>query len=171
MTEISWVLQSRDYLALLPMKCLLTSDVWNYSPKRRFKVILNRSNILRNESVTGYGKLKRTLPCGPWFLVRTQRKSSGGNTSLLEKEHKEHLKGEVGHAKRGNGTRMMRYCIFKTGLLHIHLGGCGLTTLINSCKLHKNRLYCTCLSHNSVCYNQMCVCIEYLWTFSKFLAT
>ena len=113
-------------------------------------------------SVTGYGESKRTLLHGPWFLVRTQRKISGGNTSLLKKEHKEHLKEEVGHTKRGNGTRMMRHCIFKTGLLHIHLGGCGLTVLIDSCKLHKNKLYCTCLSHNSVCYNQMYVCIKYL---------
>ena len=88
-------------------------------------------------SVTGYGESKRTLLHGPWFLVRTQRKISGGNTSLLKKEHKEHLKEEVGHTKRGNGTRMMRHCIFKTGLLHIHLGGCGLTVLIDSCKLHK----------------------------------
>ena len=113
-------------------------------------------------SVTGYGESKRTLLHGPWFLVRTQRKISGGNTSLLKKEHKEHLKEEVGHTKRGNGTRMMRHCIFKTGLLHIHLGGCGLTVLIDSCKLHKNKLYCTCLSHNSVYYNQMYVHIEYL---------
>ena len=38
------------------------------------------------------------------------------------------------------------------------------TRLIDSCRLHNNRLYCTCPSHNSVCYNQMYVCIEYLWT-------
>ena len=28
--------------------------------------------------------------------------------SLLEKELKEHLKGELDHAERGTGTRMMR---------------------------------------------------------------
>ena len=28
-----------------------------------------------------------------------------------------------------------------------------------------HRLYCVCLSHSSVCYNQMYVCAEYLWTF------
>ena len=42
--------------------------------------------------------------------------------------------------------------VFKRGLLHIHLGRCGLTIWIDSCKLHNNRLYCACFSHNSVCY-------------------
>ena len=81
---------------------------------------------------------------------------------FLKKEEKEHLKGEVSQAKRGMGARMMRYRIFKIGLLHIHLGGCGLTVFIDSCKLCNNWLYCACLSHNSVCYNQMYVCIDYL---------
>ena len=40
----------------------------------------------------------------------------------------------------------------------------------DSCKLHNNRLYCSCRSHNSVCYSQMCVCIEYLWTLNGPLA-
>ena len=53
---------------------------------------------------------------------------------------------------------------FKTGFLNIHLGGTGITVLIDSCMLHNNRLSCTFLSHNSICYNQNCVCIEYLWT-------
>ena len=52
--------------------------------------------------------------------------------------------------------------VFKTGLLHIHLDGRGLTVLIDSCKLHKNRLSCTCLSHDLVYYNQMSICMEYL---------
>ena len=52
--------------------------------------------------------------------------------------------------------------VLNTGLLHIHIGGCELTDLIDSCKLHNNRLQCACLSHNVVCYNQMYVCIEYL---------
>ena len=77
-------------------------------------------------------------------------------TSLLRKEQKEHLKGETGHAKRGS------IGIFKTGLLYNHLGGCGLTILIDNYKLQNKRLPCACLSHNSDCYNQMCVCIEYL---------
>ena len=59
--------------------------------------------------------------------------------------------------------------VFKTGLLNIHLAGHGLTVLINSCNLNNNRLLCTCLSHNSVCCNQMSVCIEYLWTLSGVL--
>ena len=37
------------------------------------------------------------------------------------------LKGEVSQAKRDMGARMMRYRIFKIGLLHIHLCGRGLT--------------------------------------------
>ena len=41
--------------------------------------------------------------------------------------------------------------------------------LIGNCKLHNNRLYCACLSHNSVCYHQMSVCIEYLWTLNRLL--
>ena len=56
--------------------------------------------------------------------------------------------------------------VFKTGL-YIHLGRRGLAVLIDSCKLHNSRLYCTYISHNSVCYNQMYVCIEYLWTLNR----
>ena len=52
--------------------------------------------------------------------------------------------------------------ICKLSLLHIHPGGPGLRVLIDSCMLHSNRLYCACLSHNSICYNQMYVCIECL---------
>ena len=72
-------------------------------------------------------------------------------TSLLKKEQKEHLKGEVGQAKRGTSTGMTRCGFFKTGLLRIHLGGHGLAVLIDSYKLHNNRLNRTFLSHNSVC--------------------
>ena len=77
------------------------------------------------------------------------------------KEQKETLKGDVSQAKRGTGTRIVRYEIFRTGLLYTHLRGCELTVLTDSCKVH-NRLYRAYLSHNSVCYNQMYVCIEYL---------
>ena len=45
----------------------------------------------------------------------------------------------------------------KIGLLHIHLDGCRPRLLIDSCKLHNTRLYCACLYHNSVCYNQIYV--------------
>ena len=78
------------------------------------------------------------------------------------KEQKEHLKGDVSQAKRVTGTRMVMHEVVKTGLLYNHLGGCGLAILIDNYKLQNNRLSCACLSHNSVCYNQMCVCIEYL---------
>ena len=60
---------------------------------------------------------------------------------------------------------------FKRGIIHIHLSGPGLRVLIDSCKLHNNRLYYTGFPHNSVCYNQMCTCIEYLWTLNGLLAT
>ena len=80
-------------------------------------------------------------------------------TSLLKKEQKEHLKGEVGQAKRGTSAGMMRYGFFKTGLLHIHLGGHRLAVLIDSCKLHNNRLYWTCLSHSSVCLLKSDICM------------
>ena len=43
---------------------------------------------------------------------------------------------------------------WKIGHFHIHLGWHGLRTLIDRCKLHNDRLYYPCLSHNSVCYNQ-----------------
>ena len=85
-----------------------------------------------------------------------------GKISLLKNEEKEHNKGEVGQASRGTGAGMVMYGVFKTGLLHTHLGGRGLTVLIDSCKLHSNRLCCACLSHNPVYYNQMDACIEYL---------
>ena len=68
-------------------------------------------------------------------------------TTLVKKEQKELLKGEMAKP-RVTGATMMKYSVFKTGLLHIHLGGHGLT-VINSCNLHNNRLYCACLSHNS----------------------
>ena len=38
-------------------------------------------------------------------------------TNLLKKEQKEHLKGEVGQAKRGTGAGMMSCGFFKTGVL------------------------------------------------------
>ena len=74
-----------------------------------------------------------------------------GKRSLLKEEQKEHDKGEVGQARRGTGARMVLYEVFMTGLLHTHLGGRGLTVLIDSCKLHNSRLDSTCLFHNSVC--------------------
>ena len=80
-------------------------------------------------------------------------------TSLLKKEY---LKQEVGQAKRGSRIGMISTVFFKMRLLHIHLGRCRLAVFIDSFKLHNNRLCCTCFPHNSVCYNQVYVCIEFL---------
>ena len=66
----------------------------------------------------------------------------------------------MGQAKRGTGTRIMRYRVCKTELLHIHLGGHGLRFLTNSWKFYNNRHYCVCLSHNSVEFSsvtQLCL--------------
>ena len=58
--------------------------------------------------------------------------------------------------------------VLKTGLLHIHLEGCALTVLIDSCKLIDIEtdpiayVFFFNISHNSVCFNQMHVYIEYL---------
>ena len=83
--------------------------------------------------------------------------------SFLRKDQKEHLKGEVGQAKRGTGPEMMKYQGLKmAGCLDIYLGGHELTILIDSHMLHNNWLYCPCLSHNSVYCNQVCVYTEYL---------
>ena len=138
---------------------------------------------------------------------------------FLKKEQKEHLKGELGQAKRSTvlgfieertertpqgrdepsherlwphvyrkknrkisgerwakprdalGLKWSGMGVCKTRLLHVHPGGHGHTDLMDSCKLHNNRPESTCLSHNSVCYNQMYVCIEYLWTLNWLLAT
>ena len=46
--------------------------------------------------------------------------------------------------------------------LHIHIGRHGLRVLTDNYKLLNNRPYCTCPSHNPVCYDQLYVCIEYL---------
>ena len=57
---------------------------------------------------------------------------------------------------------MMRYRGYQDKALTYSAGGCRLRALNDSWKLHKIRLYCTCLSYSSVCYNQMHVGIEYL---------
>ena len=52
-------------------------------------------------------------------------------TTLVKKEQKEPLKGEMAKP-RVTGATMMKYSVFKTGLLHIHLCRRGLTVLIDS---------------------------------------
>ena len=83
-------------------------------------------------------------------------------TSLLKKK-KMHISRESS-AKPGEALVLECWSkgVFKTGVLHIHLGRHGLTVLIDNCKLHNNRLSCACLFHNSVCYNQMYVCTKFL---------
>ena len=100
---------------------------------------------------TREGGSKRTLPPGPQFLVRTQRRSEVSPMAKITLLKKEHLKGKVSRATRVTGARMMSYGVFKTELLYIHLGGHRLTVLIDSCNFYSNMLYCTCLSNNSVC--------------------
>ena len=112
---------------------------------------------------------QRTLPCGPWFLVRTQRRIWGltcGKTSLL-KNRRNTLQGRGGPSQEGLWCQNGKVRGFQDkAFLHFHLGGHGLTVLIDVCKLH-NSLYCTCLCHNSVCYTQMYVCVKYLWTLKR----
>ena len=82
--------------------------------------------------------------------------------SLLKKEH---LKWDVAQANRDTDARIMIFGVFKTGLLHIHLGGRGLTILIDSWDLLNNRLYCIYIFHK-----QIYVYREYLWIFNRLLA-
>ena len=121
-----------------------------------------------------WGGWKRSLPCGPRFLVRTERRIWGltcGKNKFIEERTERILQGRCGLSQERHWRQNdEEWGFLKTKLLHIHLGGRGLTVLIDSCKLHNNRLYCTCLSHNSVYYNQMYVYIEYLWTFNGLLA-
>lgn len=83
-------------------------------------------------------------------------------TSLLKKAQEEHLEGEVGPARRGTGPRRLRYRGFQDKTLYSHPDGRGLAVSTDSCKLYNNKLYCACLYHNSDCYNQTYVCVEYL---------
>ena len=87
---------------------------------------------------------QRTLPCGPWFLVRRQRRiwdlTSGKNKFTVARTERPAQKDGPSQERhqcwhdRGQG-------FFKTGLLCIYLSGCELTVLIDSCKLHNNRLF------------------------------
>ena len=125
-------------------------------------------------SATELGRVKRVLPCGPRFLVRTQRRIWGltcGKNKFIEERTERTPQGRAGLSQERHWCQNdEEWGFLKTRLLHIHLDGRGLTVLIDSCKLHNNRLYCPCLSHNSVYHNQMYVCIEYLWTFNGLLA-
>ena len=124
------------------------------------KIFTNNSLTLKLRIITYcycchiLGGLKWIQHCGPQFLIRTQRRLWGltcGKNKFI-KEQKEHLKGQ---AKRGTGAllalrealELWGMGVFKRGLLHIHLGRCGLAVLIDSYKLHNSMLYCTYLSH------------------------
>ena len=67
-------------------------------------------------------KLNASPPFLP--LIRKQRRIRGltHGTNKFNEEPKEHLKEEVGETKRGFGTRMMKYGVFRTGISHVHLG-------------------------------------------------
>lgn len=47
--------------------------------------------------------------------------------------------GEVGQARKALVLERRGRGISRQDFLHIHLGGCGLTVLMDSCKLHNNR--------------------------------
>ena len=109
-------------------------------------------------------------PHGPWFLVKTQRRievlTPGKNKFI--KERTERI------PQRRGGPCQERHWHWNNEVQGFsrqgfYIVGHGLIVLIDSCKLHSNRLYCACLSHNSICYNQMYVCIEYLWTLNRLL--
>ena len=122
----------------------------------------------------GWGELKKTLSHGLRFYIRTQRRTWGLNPgkSKFTEERTERTPQERNGSSQGrHGSQSDEPRVFKTGLLHIHVGRCELTVLIDSCKLQNNRLYCLCLSHNPVCYNQMYVCMDYLWTLNRLRAT
>ena len=70
-----------------------------------------------------------------------------------------------GHTLKANQGRGHVWAHAKWGC-HIFI---YMRVLIGSCKLHNNRRYCACLSHNSVCYHQISVRIEYLWTLNGLL--
>ena len=70
-----------------------------------------------------------------------------------------------GHTLKANQGRGHVWAHAKWGC-HIFI---YMRVLISSCKLHNNRRYCACLSHNSVCYHQISVRIEYLWTLNGLL--
>ena len=122
---------------------------WNTHPIFHFKLLLE----------IGEGGLKITLSHRPWVLVRIQRRiwgiTCGKNKFIKER-------AERTPRRRGGQNQERHWCrndevwgVFKTGFLYIHLTRRGLTILIDISKLHNNRLYCTGLFHNSVCYNQM----------------
>ena len=63
--------------------------------------------------------VRRTLCPWPWFLGRTERSLLRSypwpKPTLLKREEKDYLKGEVGQAKRGTGAEMFMFKgVFKT---------------------------------------------------------
>ena len=115
------------------------------------------------------GRVKEDSKKNSKFLERTQRRIWDLTCGKKKKKNsflkKEHLKWDVGQDKRDTGAGIMNFGVFKTGLLHIHLGGSGLTVLNDSCDLLNNRLYCIYIFHK-----QIYVYREYLWIFNRLLA-
>ena len=120
-------------------------------------MLLNRQWIIHSWDV-GAGQPQRRvhdpswlslfiLPISSWFCPIQNRACT--HTSQERECTLVYAQGQSGN----------RACLgtCKIGLLHIHLGGCGLRLLIDSCELHNTRHCCACLSHNLVCYNQIYV--------------
>lgn len=116
--------------------------------------------------VTSFRKVKKGPPL--WILALGKGRLWGltcGKNKFIGKEKERTPQGEAGQAKERHWQEGWGMGVFKRGLLHIHLGRCGLTIWIDSYKLHNNRLYCACFSHNSVCHIRY-MYIEYLWMLS-----
>ena len=129
---------------------------------RHINIFTKVQGICIMDLLVDLGRVEEDPPLRTFVLGKDTKKNLRSypcKTSLLKKEY---LKQEVGQAKRGSRIGMISTVFFKMRLLHIHLGRCRLAVFIDSFKLHNNRLCCTCFPHNSVCYNQVYVCIEFL---------
>ena len=118
------------------------------------------------------GGSKKTLPCGPQFLARTQRRIAGlTHSKKFIKERTERTPQGRGVPNQEKHWHKNVRCVrgwgqgqyIKDRTFTFSFRSAGLTVLIDIYKLHNGRLYGACLSHNSVHYNQTHVCIEYLW--------
>lgn len=105
-------------------------------------------------------RVKEDLPCGPQFLVRTQRRiwglTCGKNMFIEGRPEKTFLgRGESSQARHWhrNDEGGFRDKAFTYSFRQ---------AWTDRCKLHNNRLRCLYLPHNSVCNNHcMYICVEY----------
>lgn len=146
-------------------ECSAISETVSWPGKLKSERILsfgNKTLMIFVQSVSCYwvGEgSKRTLHLvGPQFLGHQEESEvlpHAANKFIKER-------AERTPRRRGGQNQERHWCrndevwgVFKTGFLYIHLARRGLTILIDISKLHNNRLYCTGLFHNSVCYNQI----------------